>query len=213
MATDNIFSGTITCTGITNSGSTSLSGAVTITGRATTTDGVSLGTARVIGGRAFSTLSDSVALSQAGGIYLSFGQTYSIPASTLKAASVLKIRAVVRITTVLNAGATFSTRLMLGGTSLVTSPQSTAGAAGTRCFIDSVLTFRDAPGAAIQASGVSTAIWTDTVGVVTTSPGAAAAVPTFATNAALVVDVQGVSSAAGDGSGRIVLEQLYVEII
>lgn len=213
MATDNIFAGSITCAGLTNTGATGLSGTVAITGRATTTDGVTGGTARVIGGRAFSTLADSAAIPQAAAGYVSFGQTYSIPASTLKAGSVLKIRAVVRITTLLNAAATFQSKLQLGGTDLVISAESTGGAVGTRCFLDGVLTFRGAPGAAVEAAGVSTAIWTSTTGTVTTSPGAAAAVPTFATNGALIVDVLGESSAAGDGSGRIVLEQLYIEII
>ena len=208
MATDNIFAGSITCTSF---NATSL---VSLTGRATTTDNVTGGTARVIGGRAFSSIADSTAIVQAAAGYVTFDQSYSIPASTLKLGSVLKIRAVVRITTVLNAAATFQSKLRLGGTDLVISAESTGGAAGTRCFLDGVLTFRGAPGAAVGGSGVSTAIWTSTTGVVTTSPLAPTdTVPTFATNGVLVVDVQGESSAAGDGSGRIVLEQLYVEII
>jgi len=213
MSTANVVDGSITCAGFTNTGPTSLSGTTALTARATTTDGVTNGTARVIGGRAFSSTADSAEIVQATG-FVTFDQSYSIPASTLKLGSVLKIRAVVRITTVLNGGATFQSKLRLGGTDLVISAPSTGGAAGTRCFLDGVLTFRGAPGAAVGGAGVSTAIWTSTTGVVTTAPLApTTTVPTFATNGALVVDVQGESSAAGTGTGRIVLEQLYVEII
>lgn len=183
------------------------------TGRITTTDGVAAGTARVVGGRAFNSVVDSAALAQAAAGYVAFDQTYSIPADTLKLGSMLRIRAVARITTLLNGGATQQVQLRLGGASIITSAESTGGAVGTRCLIDAVLTFRGAPGAAVEAAGVSTAVWSSTLAVITTAPLAAGAVPTFATNGALVVDVATESSAAGDGTGRIVLEQLFVEII
>jgi hypothetical protein len=183
------------------------------TGRITTTDGVTAGTARVVGGRAFNSVVDSTALAQAAGGYVAFDQTYSIPANTLKLGSMLRIRAVTRFTVALNGGATQQVQVRLGGAAIITSAESTGGAVGTRCMIDTVLSFRGAPGAAVEAAGVSTAVWSSTLAVITTAPLAAGAVPTFATNAALVVDVATESSAAGDGSGRIVLEQLFVEII
>lgn len=190
-----------------------VAGSVDYAARVTTTDGVTAGTARVVGGRAFSSTADSTEIVQAAGGYVAFDVTYSIPADTLKAGSRLHIRAVVRITTILNGGATLQAQLRLGGAALITTPDSTAGAAGTRCLLEAWLTTRAAPGAAVATSGVTTGIWSDTVAVVTTAPGAGVAIPTFATNGALVVDVAAESSAAGDGSGRIVLEQLDVEIV
>lgn len=183
-----------------------------VVSRMTTTDGVASGTARVIGGRASSSVADSAELPQLNSFVL-FDSTYSIPANTLKSGSVLKIRAVVRITTVLNGvGATLQSRLLLGGATLITSGASTGGAVGTRCVLEAELTFRGAPGASVAASGVSTAVWSDTVAVITTAPAAAGAVPTFATNGALVVAVAAQASINGDGSGRYVCEQLNVFI-
>lgn len=180
--------------------------------RVTTTDGVASGTAKVVGGRANASVADSSEIVQAAGGQVAFDETYSIPASTLKAGSTLHIRAVVRISTVLNGGATMDSTLRLGGAAIITSHESTAGAAGTRLVYEAWLTFRGAPGAAVEAAGVTTAVWSDTLGSITTAPLAAGAVPTFATNGALVVDATGESSAAGDASGRIVLEQLLVNI-
>ena len=54
--------------------------------------------------------------------------------------------------------------------------------------------------------------WSDTTGTVTIYP-TANAVPTVATNAALSVGVAVECSAAGDGSGRLVLEQLDIDIV
>jgi hypothetical protein len=187
--------------------------AVNIGARATTTDGVVSGTARRIGGLASASVADSTAINQAAGGYVATDTTYAIPANTLKSGSVLKIHAVVRISTVLNGGATAQAQIRLGGAALITSAESTAGASGTRCTFDSILTFRAAPGAAVEAAGTSLCYWSDTFGSIVTAPIAAGAVPTFATNGALTVDVAAECSAAGDGSGRLVCEQLVVEII
>lgn len=165
------------------------------------------------GGVAFASVADSAAIVQAAAGYVAFNSTYNIPANVLRQATTLRIRAVVRITTVLNAAATAQARLRLGGATLVTSPESTAGAVGTRATLEAVLTFRAAPGAAVEASGTGTAIWSDTTGTIISYPNAAVAVPTFATNGALLVDVAAECSGAGDGSGRLVCEQLIVEIM
>lgn len=186
------------------------------TQRTTTTDGVASGTVRVTGGRCFPlTAADSVDSSeivQASGGQVAFDKTHSIPADTLKAGSTLYIRAVIRIATVLNGGANMDCALLLGGAAIITATDSGGGAAGTRCLIEAYLTFDAAPAAAVEGRGVSTAVWSDTVAVIGMAPLAAGAVPTFATDGALVVSATGESSAAGDGSGRIVLEQLYIRI-
>ena len=178
----------------------------------TTTKGVASGTALVVGGRASASIADSAELPQENDV-TPFATTYSIPANTLNSGTTLKIRAVVRITTVLNGGATLDCALRLGGAVIVQSPESTGGAAGVRAVIEGVYTFRAAADAAVAFAGVGTAVWSDTAAVITTDPATADAVPTAATNAALVVDVVASASADGDASGRYVLEQLYVEII
>lgn len=193
-----------------NSGATlwDLNGAGNITTRQTSTDGVASGTAMVIGGKLSSSTADSTALNQAVAGYHSFDVTYAMPANELVAGDVIDIEAVVRISTALNGGATAGAKLRLGGTDLVVAAPSTAGAANTRCRLRARLTARGAPGAAVALSGVCDAQWTDTVGTVTLAP--TGAVPTFATNGALTVDVQEQTSAAGDASGRLVLESLVV---
>lgn len=187
-------------------------GTLQMVGRLTTTDGVTAGTARVVGGRAFASVADSTPINQAGAGYVAFDISYSIPQNTLKAGSMLRIRAVVRISTVLNAAATAQARIRLGGTQLITTLASTGSAAGTRATLEAWVTARTAPGGIVECSGTGTGIWTDTPGSISSFP-TANAVPTFATNGALVVDVAAQTSAAGDGSGRLVLEQLIVEII
>jgi hypothetical protein len=179
--------------------------------RITTTDGVASGTAKVVGGRLSSSVADSSAIAQAVAGYSSFDVTASIPANTLKAGSILKIRAVVRVTVALNGGATATGKLRIGGTDVLTSGACTTGAANDRLVIDAILTARAAPGASVAVAGVATSSWSDTAAVITVSE--PTGVPTFATNGALTVDVQISTSAAGDASGRLVLEQLYVEVV
>lgn len=186
-------------------------GTIQAVGRLTTTDGVTGGTARVVGGRAFASVTDSTPIAQAGAGYVAFDVSYTIPAATLKAGSMLRVRAVVRISTLLNGAATAQARIRLGGTQLITTLASTGSAAGTRATLEAWLVASTAPGAAVPCSGTGTGIWTDTTGAIASFP-TANAIPTFATNGALVVDVAAQTSAAGDGSGRLVLEQLIVEI-
>jgi hypothetical protein len=163
-------------------------------------------------GKAYASTADSAELAQNTAV-TAFSVTHSIPAGKLVSGSVLKIRAVVRIeTAVLNGGATLDARLRLGGAVIIQSGESTGGAIGTRCVLEGTYTFRADPAASAAFAGVGTAIWSDTVAVVTTDPTAGDAVPTAATNGALVVDVAASASANGDGSGRYLLEQLIVEI-
>ncbi len=193
---------------VTTTGSESIAVGVPLT----TTDGVSAGTAKTVGGRYTNSLADSTGIAQASSGYSSFDVTASILANTLKAGTRLKIRAVVRISVALNGGATVEgIKLRLGTQTLITVHGSTAGAADTRCVIECELTARAAPGASIGLSAFVTGAWSDTVAKITV--GAPAGVLVFATTGALAVDLQASTSAAGDASGRIVLENLYTEVI
>ena len=160
-------------------------------------------------GQVFASNVDSATISQATAA-TAFGVAYTIPANRLVAGSVLKSRAVVRISTALNGSHTLDTALRLGGAVVVQSHESTGKAIHTRCVLDATYTVRTDPSGTAGLAGVGTAIWTDTVAVVTTNP--VGALPTIASNGALVVDVVASASNAGTGAGRYVLEQLIVEI-
>lgn len=162
-------------------------------------------------GKAYASTADSAELAQNTAV-TAFSVTHSIPAGKLVSGSVLKIRAVVRITTILNGSTTLDARLRLGGAVIVQSAESTGKAEGTRCVLEGTYTFRADPAASVAFAGVGTAVWSDTVAVVTMDPADGDAVPTAATNGALVVDVAASASGNGDGTGRYVLEQLIVEI-
>lgn len=77
---------TVVTTNINGAGST-----VAVADRMTTTDGVTSGTARVIGGRAYTNTAASTAVT-AVTAETAFDTNYSIPANTLKAGTLVKIR-------------------------------------------------------------------------------------------------------------------------
>jgi len=81
--------------------------------RLTTTDGVASGTARVVGGRAHSTVAASTAITNTTTETL-FDENYSIPANTLKAGTVIRYRAQ-GIATATNGTDTLQIRARIGG--------------------------------------------------------------------------------------------------
>ena len=183
-----------------------------ITSEITTTKGVTGGTALVVGGRAFTSLADSTPIVQAAALG-TYDVSATIPANTLNTGTTLRIRAVVRISVSINGTVACTSQITLGGAIIVFSGNSAnTPLTGTRCLLDVTLTFRGDAGAAVAASGVGTAVWGNSVAVVTMDPNAGDAVPTFATNGALVVAVGTTPAGAGNSSGRHVLEQLLVEI-
>lgn len=76
---------TLTVNTISGGGST-----VAFTDRITTTDGVSSGTAKVVGGVAFSSVTSSTAVASTSA-ETAFDQSYTIPANTLKVGSVVRV--------------------------------------------------------------------------------------------------------------------------
>ena len=89
------------------------SGGHAFVGRLTTTDGVASGTAKVIGGRAYSNTAASAAHTNTTTEAL-FDTTYSIPANTLKAGTVVRIK-YQGIATSTNSTDTLTIKLYLGG--------------------------------------------------------------------------------------------------
>lgn len=84
------------------------------TGRVTTTDGVSSGTARVVGGLAYSNTAASTALTGNVNTEQLFDVSYTIPANTLKAGTVVKVRAQ-GIATTTQANDAVAYKLYIGG--------------------------------------------------------------------------------------------------
>ena len=72
-------------------GGATITGTTAIDGRLTTTDGVSSGTARVVGGRAYTNTAASSAIT-ATATETAFSTAYTIPANTLKAGTLVKVR-------------------------------------------------------------------------------------------------------------------------
>lgn len=102
--------------GGTINGALTVVGTTAIQGRMTTTDGVSSGTARVVGGLAYSNTAASTALVGNVNTEQLFDTAYTIPANTLKAGTVVRIRAQ-GIATTTQANDAVAYKLYIGGSS------------------------------------------------------------------------------------------------
>lgn len=94
---------------------TDSSGNLAFNGRLTTTDGVTSGTARIVGGRAYTNTAASTAVSNTTTETL-FDKSYSLPANTLKAGTLVRIR-YQGIATATNSTDTLAVKLYIGGLS------------------------------------------------------------------------------------------------
>ena len=179
--------------------------------RMTTTDGVASGTAKRIGGISFVSTADSSTLTSLTAP-TPFDVTYAIPANTLKAGSVLKIRAVCRSISV-NGADTLQYTLRLndgGGADVMVASTALNVGANNRVLLEGWLIARAAPGAAVATSSFFEA--SDlSIGARTAGPAAGAPIA-MATNAAITVDVLCTHSASS-ASNQSVLESLIVEVI
>ena len=72
-------------------GTSYFNGTTAVAGRLTTTDGVASGTAKVVGGRAYTSTAASTAISNVTA-ETAFSTYYTIPANTLKAGTLVKVR-------------------------------------------------------------------------------------------------------------------------
>ena len=163
--------------------------------RLTTTDGVASGTVKVVGGRAYSATSaaDNLLASAGASGHVVHAQTYSIPASTLKAGSVMRIKYKIDVTN--DSGTdTLETKLYLGGTTsdlngavLITTTAFDPSAATDYVIGEFEFVALAAPGAAASCVGCGSWVTSDNGSEVR---GAANLVATnFATNGALIVKV------------------------
>lgn len=182
--------------------------------RLTTTDGVAGGTAKVVGGRSFASTADSTVVTNIAVATLA-DTTFAIPGSTLKQGSVLKIRVVCR-SIGFNVADTHQYTLQIddgaGPEVLVASPLVAAAGIGAngRVVLEALYVARAAPGPAVEVSGTALAFVNN--GAAYTMGPAAGAVATFATTAAMTVEVL-VTHSAQNAANQSVVESMYVEII
>lgn len=177
--------------------------------RLTTTDGVASGTARVVGGRAYSnTAAGSSHTNSTSEVVLG---SYSVPANTLKAGSTMRVRWKAKVTA--NASTTTLTvRLRIGPTTLTGTVMVATAAVDTSAndiatgWVE--LISRAAPGASVAVEGVG--YYSDPAAAGGTMKVASLDATNLATNGALLVEVTGQWSAAD--ANAVQLEHLSVEI-
>lgn len=194
-----IASGAITAAGLTSSG------------RVTTTDGVASGTTKVVGGTAFVDVatSDAVTAVASNNSFVAFAQTYAMPANTLKAGTVARVRAHVRVTDASGTD-TLTCELRLGGTSLIATTAVDPGAAGDHHTLEFFLISRAAPSGTSACVGYGT--WGTNTGGTQVMKTAILASTNFATNGALTWDVRAKWS-SNTASTSANLESFTVEIV
>jgi hypothetical protein len=175
---------------ITSAGALNLTGTtIASLSRMTTTDGVTSGTAKVVGGRAYSKVADTTSTSTTNEEALG---SYTIPADTLKANSVLRVRFGVFVTNS-DSTDTLTVRLRLGPTTLTGTAIFTSAATdavnSNILYGDITLIARAAPGATAACSAYGLATYTQAASG-TAAPVAFRMAPTnFATNGALHLEV------------------------
>lgn len=158
------------------------------TNRVTTTDGVASGIAKVVGGAAYTGVSatDNLLASAGASAHVDFAQTVSIPASTIKAGTRVRFRALVLANQV-DGTDTLEVKLYLGSTTLVTVTAFDPSAITDFVQVEFELVARAAPGA--TASCVGSGRWATSDNAVEITAGVAFAAANFATNGALVAKV------------------------
>lgn len=187
------------------------SNGVAVQSRLTTTDGVASGTAKVVGGVAYAMAAASTALTNSNAEAV-LG-SYTIPANTLKAGTVVRVR-FQGIATATHTTDTLTIKLRLGATTLTGTALITTSAVdvadGNIFTGELLLTSRAAPSATSALVGVGR--YSD--------PGAAGgafktvylAATNFATNGALKLEVTGTWSVADVGNSCR-LDVMVVEVI
>jgi len=170
------------------SGNLTTAGGMTASGAMTTTDGVTSGTARKIGGLA--DVAVAAGTPHTNSTDEAVLDSYSIPANTLKAGTVMRIQALVRVTDN-NSTDTLTCRLRLGPTTLTGTALLTTAAVDSAdadvWVLDYTFVARAAPGATASCVGHGFDAGPDTIGTASLSTFMA---PTnFATNGILFLEL------------------------
>lgn len=177
----------------------------------TTTDGVASGTARKVGGTAFVDVAtaDTVTAATSNNAFVSFAQLYTVPANTIKAGTMVRVRAMVDISDAAAGTDTLTCNIRLGSTSLLATT-AVDQAANDFQMLEFVLVGRAAPGAAAAVIGSGSSI--TSTGGTNVAKGAILQSTNFATSGALDITVQAKwSSNSATTTAR--LQMLNVEVI
>lgn len=186
-------------------------GSIAAVARITTTDGISAGTAKVVGGRAYikTDSTDAVTAATSNGSPVDFASTYSIPANTLGLGSLTKIRGSVAVTN--DSGSdTLIITVYIGGTTLMATTAFDPSAATDFVYFEFDLISRAAAGA--TAAHVGRGHWVTSDNGTLVHGAAILASTNLATNGALVVKASATWS-SNTASTSCNLETLDVEII
>lgn len=179
--------------------------AATFTGRVTTTDGVSSGDARVVGGNVHTKTSATTVTNTTTETTIG---SHSLPANMIKAGSQVRVRGALRVTGV-NGTPTVTLRLKLGSTTFLTSASLSVIGNDVAVF-DAVITGRAAPGAAAEV--VAEARMTATQSGTPTTAAQVAAPANYATNGALTVAAT-VQWSAAHASNSLTCDSFSVDVI
>jgi hypothetical protein len=175
------------------------------TARMTTTDGVTSGNDRIVGGNVHTKTTSTTLTNSSAETTLA---SHSLPANMIKAGTTVRVRGSVRVTG--NAAAdTLLFKLRLGGTAFLTTT-AVAMVANDVAEFDFVITGREAPGgtASVHAEGKATISVAGTHGTKAYSLAPA----NYATNGALAVDLRGTWSAAS-ASDIAICESFVVDVV
>lgn len=189
----------------------SLAGGAAFTGAVTTTNGVTAGTAKVVGGRSYALVAAGSALTNSAAETV-LG-SFTLPANTIGQGTMVRIR-FQGIATATNANDTLTIKAYLGSTTLAGTALFTGAATdvanGDIFAGEFTLVGRAAAGAAAAVVGVGT--YNDPAAVGAAVKTAYLPATNFATNAALLIEVSGKWSAANPGNSCR-LDVLTVEVI
>jgi hypothetical protein len=188
-----------------------LGGNVTVNGQLLTTDGVASGDNRLVGGVVFAGVSttDTITAAASANTFVTFAQTYTVKANTLKAGTVLRGKLFVDVINAAAGTATLTINLRLGGTSLVATT-AVDPALNDWHSIDFEITSRVAPSGASALVGKFK--WVTSTGGTNVAKEIILQSTNFATNGALILDCQAKWSAA-DATTTAQLEMFNVELI
>lgn len=181
-----------------------------LAGSLTVARGVASGTALAVGGVASVAVSasDSVTAVTSNNTFISFAQTYSIPASSINAGTVVKVRVGVRVSDASGTD-TLTCQIRLGTTSLIATTAVDPGATTDIHMLEFELVGRAAASASSAIIGFGRWI-TNTGGTIAHGTGLLGST-NFATNGALVIDVQAKWS-SNTANTACLLEMFNVEV-
>lgn len=205
--TDTI-NGVATATGVAQAPGTTVRYISNATGtwKTTSNGSVAGGSARVT---ANVSATDNVTAVTSNNTFVSFAQTYTIPANTLKLGTVLRVKVMVHVTDASGTD-TLTCNIRIGGTSLIATTAVDPTTTSDHHILEFDFESRVAPGA--TASCVGYGRWTTNTAGTLVNGTALLAATNFATNGDLVLDVQAKwSSNTASTSARLEMLNVWID--